>query len=419
MELKWFLRIGLPLLVFMLPSQSSLDIPAHHNVSNVFAGILKSVEKHFMNLTHIQSVARTDIKEMGSNFSCPPSTSPTIPTSVHLLRPGDIKVVAAMGDSLTAAYAAKATTFQPVYLEYPGVSASIGGDSTLEEVITLPNIFKKYNRDIYGFSTGQARIFTQPSNKKFNVAVTGSFAREVPQQARELITMLKDDSSVNLKKDWKFITIFIGTNDLCRGCTLPYENSAEKYVQDVESVIQMFHDEVPRVFLNVLSVPLVSKTSELRGPYTCDVMTGFYCGCNFDRPSAEKLVYHKTKRFQKLLRTTIQSGKYDDKDDFTAVYQPFFENSTPPLLPDGRVDRSYFAPDCFHFSQKGQSAQATANWNSLFQPVGSKSRTYYPAEALECPSTDFPYLYTNLNSRPGFLQQLFNHSSSSRKWESN
>ncbi|XP_071491004.1 phospholipase B1, membrane-associated-like [Diadema antillarum] len=313
----------------------------HHNVSDVFAGILKSVEKHFMNLTHVQSVARTDIKEMGFNFSCPPSTSPTIPTSVHLLRPGDIKVVAAMGDSLTAAYAAKATTFQPVYLEYPGVSASIGGDSTLEEVITLPNIFKKYNRDIYGFSTGQARIFTQPSNKKFNVAVTGSFAREVPQQARELITMLKDDSSVNLKKDWKFITIFIGTNDLCRGCTLPYENSAEKYVQDVESVIQMFHDEVPRVFLNVLSVPLVSKTSELRGPYTCDVMTG----------------------------------------------------------------------------QKGQSAQATANWNSL--PVGSKSRTYYPAEALECPSTDFPYLYTNLNSRSGFLQQLFNRSSSSRKWESN
>ncbi|XP_072172599.1 phospholipase B1, membrane-associated-like [Diadema setosum] len=415
MELKWFLRIVLPLLVFVPPSQSSLDIPAQQNVSDVFIGILKSVEKNFMNLTHVQSVARTDVKEMGSNFSCPPSTSPTIPTSVHLLRPGDIKVVAAMGDSLTAAYAAKATTFQPIYPEYPGVSASIGGDSTLEEVITLPNIFKKYNSDIYGFSTGQARIFTQPSNKKFNVAVTGAFAREVPQQARELITMLKDDSSVNFEKDWKFISIFIGTNDLCLGCSLPYDNSAEKYVQDVESVIQMFHDEVPRVFLNVLSVPLVSKTSELRGPYTCDVTTG----CNFDRPLAEKLLYHKTKRFQKLLRTTIQSGKYDDKEDFTAVYQPFFENSTPPLLPDGSVDRSYFALDCFHFSQKGHSAQATANWNSLFQPVGSKSRAYNPPEGLECPSTDFPYLYTNLNSRRGFLQQSFNRSSPSRKWESN
>ncbi|XP_071485810.1 phospholipase B1, membrane-associated-like [Diadema antillarum] len=411
MAVKWFLKIGIPLLVFVPSSQSSLDIAAQQNLSDGFIEALKRAEKHFLNLTHFQSEARADVKEIGSNFSCPPSTSPTIPTSVHLLRPGDIKVVAAMGDSLTAGYAAKASTFQLVYWEYPGVSASIGGNKNLEEVITLPNIFRKYNSDIYGFSTGRSRVYTHPSNKKFNVAKSGAVARDVQKQARELITMMKADNSVNFEKDWKFITLFIGGNDLCSGCISSYENTAEEFVQDVESAIQTIHDEVPRTFLNVLTVPLVSTLSELRGPYTCNIMTGLSCSCILGGPEAEKLLYLKTKEYQDLLRTTIQSGKYDDKEDFAAVYQPFFENSVPPLSPDGSVDRSYFAPDCFHFSQKGHSAQAIVNWNSLFQPVGSKSPAYSPGETLDCPSTDFPFMYTNVNSRPGFLWQPFNRSS--------
>ena len=34
-------------------------------------------------------------------YNCPPDVSSEVPTSVHALRPGDIRVIGAMGDSLT------------------------------------------------------------------------------------------------------------------------------------------------------------------------------------------------------------------------------------------------------------------------------------------------------------------------------
>lgn len=48
------------------------------------------------------------------------------PTSVHALKPGDIDVVGAMGDSLTAANGAGATNIFQVLTENRGVSWSIG-----------------------------------------------------------------------------------------------------------------------------------------------------------------------------------------------------------------------------------------------------------------------------------------------------
>lgn len=56
-------------------------------------------------------------------FSCevyPPSES--VPTSVRELRPGDVQVLAALGDSLTAAFGAKASTIFTLFNDYRGVS---------------------------------------------------------------------------------------------------------------------------------------------------------------------------------------------------------------------------------------------------------------------------------------------------------
>jgi predicted lipid-binding transport protein (Tim44 family) len=49
-----------------------------------------------------------------------------VPTSVHRLRPQDIKVIAAMGDSITSANGAMANTEEETRYNYRGVSA-MGG----------------------------------------------------------------------------------------------------------------------------------------------------------------------------------------------------------------------------------------------------------------------------------------------------
>ena len=54
------------------------------------------------------------------------------------------------------------------------------------------------------------------------------------------------------------------------------------------------------------------------------------------------------------------------------VNQPFMINSNIPLLADGTPDRTYLAPDCFHFARKTHNGAAVALWNNMLQPVGRK-----------------------------------------------
>lgn len=69
------------------------------------------------------------------------STGPR-PTSVHALRPNDIEIIGAIGDSLTAANGAKASTILGLMEECRGVSWSMGSENPLlENSITLPSDF--------------------------------------------------------------------------------------------------------------------------------------------------------------------------------------------------------------------------------------------------------------------------------------
>lgn len=89
-------------------------------------------------------------------FFCDPNgpgkRSNYIPNSVHQLRPGDIDIIAAMGDSLTAGNGALATNVLQVFIENKGVSWSIGGQSKWQKYLTLPNIIKVFNPNLYGYS---------------------------------------------------------------------------------------------------------------------------------------------------------------------------------------------------------------------------------------------------------------------------
>eukprot|EP00731_Ephydatia_muelleri_P038255 Em0695g1a len=85
------------------------------------------------------------------------------------------------------------------------------------------------------------------------------------------------------------------------------------------------------------------------------------------------------------LENLISSGKYDTSDDFTVVIQPFPSGIELPYK-NGEPDKSYFAPDCFHFSTKGHKEMAVGLWNNMLQPVGQKSTDWTLNQAIICPS---------------------------------
>lgn len=77
---------------------------------------------------HIQKVQKPYAQTV--RFPCDPNgpgaRSNVPPSTAHEVRPGDIDIVGAIGDSLTAGNGAFATNILQVFIENKGVSWSIG-----------------------------------------------------------------------------------------------------------------------------------------------------------------------------------------------------------------------------------------------------------------------------------------------------
>ena len=115
-------------------------------------------------------------KTVGSRFSCPKIIRHDTPRSVHRLTPKDIQIVAALGDSATSGFGARSSSLIDLFAEFRGIAWSIGGDGSVERVLTLPNILKKYNPHIKGYS----KKITKVSDRKKhfsgnNFAKTGMY----------------------------------------------------------------------------------------------------------------------------------------------------------------------------------------------------------------------------------------------------
>jgi phospholipase B1, membrane-associated len=132
----------------------------------------------------------------------------------------------------------------------------------------------------------------------------------------------------------------------------------------------------------------------------CSLLHRFVCSCAAypkDDEAERKLVdlFHKYTEYTQEL---VDSGDYDGRDDFAVVLQPFMKAMRLPRLDNGKVDFSYFAPDCFHLSNKGQAAASLGLWNNMLELVGQKRTTWTTDEEILCPTADRPYLSTKKNS---------------------
>lgn len=81
-----------------------------------------------------------------------------------------------------------------------GVTFSIGGDKTWRKVLTIPNILKEFNNQLYGYSLSTGLSIHKSS--RFNVAELGAMSRDTIQMARNLIKRMKSDSHVK-PHHWK------------------------------------------------------------------------------------------------------------------------------------------------------------------------------------------------------------------------
>ena len=188
--------------------------------------------------------------------------------------------------------------------------------------------------------------------QNLNVARSGQKAQHIPAQAKDLIAKIKADKNIDFENDWKVVTLFIGGNDLCQFC-LDKIHLPETYIDNIKKGLDILHDQLPRTLVNLVSILNIKDIKDMNKGLVCPTLHVFECRCAaypiLNRES--RLMYH-FDGYTNLTRALAESGRYDTKDDFTVVLQPFFTDFLAPRLDNGKVDLSYFAPDCFHFSLK-------------------------------------------------------------------
>ncbi|XP_043260836.1 phospholipase B1, membrane-associated-like [Colletes gigas] len=330
--------------------------------------------------------------------------SSEVPDSVHRLRPGDIDVIAAMGDSLTAGNGIFSTNLLQVVIENRGVTASIGGEGNWRTYLTLPNILKEFNPNLIGYAQGTSQ--TSHRNSQLNVAEPGAMSRDMPFMAKYLINRMKNDPRINVEKQWKLISLMIGSNDFCTNlCELPSPWSIlEDHKIDLINTLRILRDNLPRTFV-ILALPPHLKalvdTREGRDSFKCYTITTFECPCLFALQfrNQKSNYYDVIRRWQELEEEIADYSEFHTKD-FTVEALPVLKYSNIPLADDGFSDVSYLAFDCFHVSQKANALYANGLWNNLLEPYGNKTEHWTtPYERFLCPTTKKPFLMTRENSR--------------------
>lgn len=336
------------------------------------------------------------------------------PKSVHEVRPGDIAVVGALGESLTAASGATATAVRHIYTENRGLSWSIGGQGSWREFLTLPNILKVFNPDLVGFSLDDS--FTHHRASQFNVAEPAATSRNLPHMASVLVKRIRADPRVDFHNDWKLVTVMMGSNDFCFDMCYQtdFKSAPERHRKDLYKLLDYLRDNLPRTIVNLVPAPNLRILMDFKGLRPmCGVTRRWMCPCLFgqtfspQRPAFLPIM----ERWQQVELEVANDVTYRGHKTFAVVAQPFTQHLIFPRRRDlagvNVTDHTYLSEDCHHFSQKAYARAANALWNNMLEPVGNKSTNWHVEfERFLCPTEDQPFIYTadNSNLSPGYKQ---------------
>ncbi|TDG46736.1 hypothetical protein AWZ03_006783 [Drosophila navojoa] len=325
--------------------------------------------------------------------------SRTPPTSVERLRPGDIDIVAALGDSISAGNAIMSSSVLDMFDEFRGFSFSGGGLGTWRTVLTLPNILKVFNPNLYGYATGHSLVVNHETSH-LNIAEPMLMSHDLLYQVRVLVDLMRRDPHVDMKRHWKLITVFVGNNDICSDMCHwdDQEEVLDRHARDLREAFRLLRDNVPRLLINLVAVRnILTMMGGLKDvPLQCFLMQRICCNCLInDRLTASeaKQRHYMIQRWQQVDLQVARLPEFQ-REDFAIIGHPMITNLSPPEQPNGNADLRYFSHDCFHFSQRAHASVTSLLWKGMFLPDEQKPRPSNlpePFERFFCPTKEQPY----------------------------
>ncbi|RZF45700.1 hypothetical protein LSTR_LSTR004995 [Laodelphax striatellus] len=277
------------------------------------------------------------------------------PTSVHRLMPGDIDIVACMGDSLLVSTTGLGTNIIHLFFDNRGISWALGGQGTWRNVMSIANILREYNPNLIGYSYGTSSTYAQAS--QFNVAEIAAISKDMIYQASLLVKRMKSDPRVDFENHWKLVIIQVGNNDACSH--ICYKNAsiqAELHRQDLIELFNYMRKNLPRTLVALVINPHLKVLLDYPTKPVCYIFQKIACSCfrglKFARRKKE--LYQVIEDWRKV-QLEVASDPQFTTDTFAVIPLKFGLNTYVPLLENGKLDFSYMAADCFHFSQKGNA----------------------------------------------------------------
>lgn len=327
--------------------------------------------------------------------------------SVHDVRPDEIKAIMSIGDSIMTGFGTRLRSLSDVWsgrvsawTEYRGTSFVMGNDS---DVTTLANLFSNYNQRLIGPSGGNhswqvcwglicGGVWT-PSIDNLNAAQSGAMVMNLEKQVTYIIRQVRKYSAIghmSLNKDYKFLTIWAGSNDMCVGCTSISRRfvSPEKYGQTLREILERVRTKLPRTIVNIMATLRISQVYEIdknRGDcfFSRNFILPFACPCAFVKGRlGDRLRARMDQLGEDYNRVIVDIVReYQSKQDpnFAVIFDPGMSGMSligTPHPPE------YLSPlDCFHPSLKAHELIAKAAWNNLFRNSTSKYHFYDPLDA--------------------------------------
>ncbi|KAI7871370.1 uncharacterized protein EV154DRAFT_431606 [Mucor mucedo] len=293
-------------------------------------------------LLFILSVTSIAFVKAGINVTnidgCPALTPRVSPRSVHDLRVDDIKVVGALGDSITAGFGILSidksdpslVNMLDVFKEYRGLSYSIGGE---EGAFTIPNYVKHYQPNVTGYSVGvhlAESCNDQPNQDMLNAAQSGAVAKNLDHEVNYLLERIRSIEGIDFQNDWKMINIQIGSNDMCGACNTTFVNEVtpEKFGNYVEAAVEKIQKNIPRALVNLIGTfnvsqifPLTFNQSYCGFTSNISSQTNIQeCPCAATSEGLKKMTELSTA-YNKELFAIYEKYEKDKSTNFTVVYQ--------------------------------------------------------------------------------------------------
>ncbi|EGG14847.1 phospholamban [Cavenderia fasciculata] len=318
------------------------------------------------------------------SLSCPVLKKSTYyPNDIYSVRPVDIKVVLAVGDSLSAAFGLTYHGFGSYVGESRGKSWSIGGDP---KTPSIPNFLAAIGANTTGqsfgrslpllhfFPTSMREIARSPDTcHKLNGAMSTAILNDVPEQIEYLADYIDEiKPTVDIIRDWKLLNYYIGNNDICDSCEGKNTSTVAFYKDNYYNSLLSMRKSFPRMIVNVILIPNhISEIANMGKGEMCSVMRDKImrsCTCALS-DDGKKVMDQRSKDLNQVILKAVNDINEDSKTkniQFRAVVQPF--------LTETHVKRNFVSEfDCFHFNEYGGRLAAVGLWNNMMQTTKSDS----------------------------------------------